>query len=68
MVYAISLLDISGLESIGRKMPNGTRIDASVDGAAKAEQHKKRKRNRDAVKKTSSLATAKCFISLLTIC
>jgi hypothetical protein len=58
MVYAISLLDISDLESIGRKMPNGTGIDASVDGAAKAERHKKRKRNRHAEKKTSSLALA----------
>jgi hypothetical protein len=50
MVYAISLLDISDLESIGRKMPNGTGINASVDGAAKAER-KKRKRNIDAVEK-----------------
>jgi hypothetical protein len=41
MVYVISLLDISDLESIGQKMPNGTGIDASVDGAAKAERHKK---------------------------
>jgi hypothetical protein len=41
MVYVISLLGISDLESIGRKMPNGTGIDASIDGAAKAERHKK---------------------------
>ncbi len=40
MVYAISLLDISGLESIGRKNPNGTGNDASIDGTAKAKRHK----------------------------
>lgn len=44
MIYSIALLDICDFDAIGRKMPKGTGIDATVDNGATAPKHKKRKR------------------------
>ena len=52
MIYAIAVLDICDFEAIGRKMPKGTGVDATVDNGAVVPKHKKRKRH--PVKKTEA--------------
>jgi hypothetical protein len=47
MIYSIALLDVCDFESIGRKMPKGTGVDASVNDGAVAGKHKVRKRSTD---------------------
>jgi hypothetical protein len=43
MVYSIAILDQSDFESIGRQMPSGTGIDASLaDGSTSTRKRKKR--------------------------
>jgi hypothetical protein len=42
MIYLIALLDLSDFESIGRKMPKGQGVDASIVGAI-APKHSTRK-------------------------
>ena len=44
MIYSIAILDICDFESIGRRMPKGTGVDATVDNGAVVAPHKKRKR------------------------
>ena len=46
MVYSIAILDQSDFESIGRQMPSGTGIDASLaDGSTSTRKRKKRGKN-----------------------
>jgi len=46
MVYSIAILEQSDLESIGRQMPSGTGIDASLaDGSTSTRKRKKRGKN-----------------------
>jgi hypothetical protein len=51
MIYSIALLDICDFESIGRKMPKGTGVDASINDGSVARKHKVRRRINAAVKK-----------------
>jgi hypothetical protein len=44
MIYSIAVLDICDFDAIGRKIPKGTGVDATVDNGATAPKHKKRKR------------------------
>jgi hypothetical protein len=46
MIYSVSVLDLCDLESIGRKMPKGQGIDASVADGTLAPKHKSKKRSR----------------------
>lgn len=58
MVYSIAVLEEGDFDSIGRQMPSGTGVDASMDGAAttgkkrkkrgKYKKHNKRNNNDDA--------------------
>ena len=46
MVYSIAILEHSDFESIGRQMPSGTGIDASLaDGSTSTRKRKKRGKN-----------------------
>jgi hypothetical protein len=46
MVYSIAILEQSDFESIGRQMPSGTGIDASLaDGSTSTRKRKKRGKN-----------------------
>jgi hypothetical protein len=45
MIYSIALLDICDFEGIGRKMPKGTGVDASINDGTLAPKHKVRKRS-----------------------
>jgi len=43
MVYSLAILDQSDFESIGRQMPSGTRVDASLaDGTTNTKKRKRR--------------------------
>ena len=53
MIYSIALLDLNDFESIGRKMPKGTGVDASGNDGATAPKHKMRKRKQ----RTSAAST-----------
>jgi hypothetical protein len=44
MIYSIAVLDIGDFDAIGRKMPKGTRVDATVDNGATAPKFNKKKR------------------------
>jgi hypothetical protein len=44
MMFTIAVLDICNFEGIGRKMPKGTGLDATMDNGAVVGEHKKRKR------------------------
>jgi len=44
MIYSIGVLDLCDFESIGRKMPKGTGVDATVENGAVVPAHKKKKR------------------------
>ena len=45
MIYSIALLDQSDFESIGRKMPKGTGVDATVQDGTVVHKHKVKKHN-----------------------
>jgi hypothetical protein len=58
MIYSIAVMDLCDFESIGRKMPKGTGIDASVNDGAVVLKHKHKKRKTNSVKdKRSSPST-----------
>jgi hypothetical protein len=42
MIYSIAVLDICDFEAIGRKMPSGTGVDATLDNGAVVGKHRKR--------------------------
>lgn len=44
MIYAIAVMDICDFEAIGRKMPKGTGVDATVDNGAVVPKHKRKRR------------------------
>ncbi len=65
MIFSIALLDIYDFESIGRKMPKGTGVDASINDGSVARKHKVRRCVNVAVKgkenkqpRTDALASA----------
>jgi len=43
MIYSIAVLDISDFDGIGRKMPRGTGVDASINDGSISNRHKTRK-------------------------
>jgi hypothetical protein len=45
MIFSIAILDICDFKAIGRKMPSGTGVDATLDNGAVVGKHRKRKRN-----------------------
>ena len=51
MIYSIALLDQCDFDSIGRKMPNGSGVDASLNDGAVAPKHKPKKRQKGTDKK-----------------
>jgi hypothetical protein len=50
MIYSIALLDQCDFDSIGRKMPNGSGVDASLNDGAVAPKHKPKKRQRERIR------------------
>jgi len=63
MVYSLAILDQSDFESIGRQMPSGTRVDASLaDGTTNT---KKRKRRGEYKKRISTMVIIMTIIILL---
>jgi hypothetical protein len=44
MIYSIAVLNLCDFESIGCKMPKGTRFDASINNGSTVEKHRVRKR------------------------
>ena len=58
MIYSIAIMDISDFQAIGRKMPSGTGVDATIDNNAVVPEHKKRKRKskNNESKKAASIA------------
>jgi hypothetical protein len=59
MIYSIALLDQCDFESIGHKMPNGSRVDASLNDGAVAPKHKPKKRPKGSDKKRGGDSKAK---------
>ena len=47
MIYSIALLDQCDFESIGRKMPKGTGVDAALADGSTVKKHKVRKRKKE---------------------
>ena len=45
MIYSIALMDQCDFESIGRRMPKGTGVDASINDGSKVQKHVVRKRS-----------------------
>ncbi len=43
MIYSIAVLDLSDFEGIGRKMPKGTGVDATVNNGAQGAHHQKKR-------------------------
>ena len=46
MVYSIAILDQSDFEGIGRQMPSGTGVDASLAGDGSTATRKRKKRRK----------------------
>jgi hypothetical protein len=44
MIYSVAVLELSDFEGIGRKMPKGTGVDATVHNGARAGHHQRKKR------------------------
>jgi len=44
MIYSIAVLELADFEGIGRKMPKGTGVDATVNNGARASRHETKKR------------------------
>jgi len=44
MIYSIAVLELSDFEGIGRKMPKGAGVDATVNNGAQAGRHQRKKR------------------------
>jgi hypothetical protein len=44
MIYSIAVMDLCDFEAIGRKMPKGTGVDATVDNGALVPKHKPKRR------------------------
>ena len=47
MIYSIALLDQCDFESIGRKMPKGTGVDATLADGSTVKKHQVRKRKKE---------------------
>jgi hypothetical protein len=64
MIYAIAVLDLCDLQSIGRKMPAGQGLDATVKDGVLAPKHKSKKRSR-AKSDISLMKSQKCIVSAI---
>jgi hypothetical protein len=53
MIYSIAVLELSDFEGMGRKMPKGTGVDATVNNGARA-SHRNRKKRKVASKGSNS--------------
>jgi len=53
MIYSIAVLELSDFEGMGRKMPKGTGVDATVNNGARA-SHRNRKKRKVANKGSNS--------------
>ena len=40
MIYSIAVLDLADFEGIGRKMPKGTGVDATINNGAQSSRHR----------------------------
>jgi len=56
MIYSIAVLELSDFEGIGRKMPKGAGVDATVRNGAQAPRHERKKRKVTKVNTDSSAA------------
>jgi hypothetical protein len=45
MIYSVAVLDLSDFEAVGRKMPTGTGVDATIDNNAVVPNHKRKRRS-----------------------
>jgi hypothetical protein len=61
MIYSITVLDLCDFESIGRKMPKGQGVDASVYDGTVAPKHKSKKRSKSSTS-TDTVAKSQKFI------
>jgi len=44
MIYSIAVLDLADFEGIGRKMPKGTGVDATINNGAQSSRHRTKRR------------------------
>jgi hypothetical protein len=56
MIYSIAVLELSDFEGVGRKMPKGAGVDATVRNGAQAPRHERKKQKVTKVNTDSSAA------------
>jgi len=62
--YSIAVLDLCGLEYIGRKIPKGMGVDATVNDGTLAPRHKSKKQ-RATKKHNAAIKSQKCIVSAI---
>jgi len=64
MIYSVVVFE-HDFEGIGRKMPKGQGVDATLNNHAKAPKHKARKRKKSNNNKRDVMKTQKCIVSAI---
>jgi hypothetical protein len=65
MIYSVAVLDLCDFESIGRKMPKGQGMDATVNDGALAPKHKSKKHSAKKEPKTAASKSQKCIVAAI---
>ena len=64
MIYSVAVLDLCDFESIGRKMPKGQGVDATVNDGTLAPKHKSKKRSAKK-ERTAASKSQKCIVAAI---
>ena len=65
MIYSVAVLDLCDFESIGRKMPKGQGVDASVYDGTMAPKHKSKKRSKSSTSTETVAKSQKCIVTAI---